>query len=178
LVDLQPLRLRDAIALDPLLDDGHVTRMLPPRVRRESGEQFVRRALGEQQRGDGFAFVIRPSRSLEVIGQIRLMNWTKEDREAEVGYWIRRAQWGKGYGTDALRMICSFGFESVRLHRIVASVVDGNSRSVRALEHVGFRLEGRRRRAARIARRWIDVLEFGLARENWRPLARRKGGGR
>ncbi len=164
--------------MDPALRDRIVTRSLPPRVRHESGEQFVRRVLKEQRQGDGFPFAILVSGSVEVIGQIRLINWSKDERVAEVGYWIRRSRWGKGYGTEALRLICSFGFEKIRLHRIVANVVEDNQRSVNLLENVGFRLEGRRARAARIARRWIDILEFGLARDDWRTLVRRNGGAR
>jgi len=157
----------DAIALDPLLHDGNLTRMLPPRVRRESGKQFVDRVLQEQRQGDGFAFVVLPVGSPDVIGQIRLLNWAKVERDAEVGYWIQRKHWGKGYGTEALRLICAFGFKSLRLHRIEASVVDGNDRSAGALENVGFRLEGRSRRSALVSRRWVDTLEFGLLREEW-----------
>jgi RimJ/RimL family protein N-acetyltransferase len=166
-VELRPLRPMDAIALDPLLHDGSLTRMLPPRVRRESGKQFVQRVLQEQRQGDGFAFVVLHAGSPDVIGQIRLMNWVKVERHAEVGYWIQRKHWGKGYGTEALRLICKFGFESLGLHRIEASVVDGNDRSAGVLENIGFRLEGRSRRSALVSRRWADTLEFGLLREEW-----------
>ena len=107
--------------------------MLPPRVRQESGKQFVQRALQEQRQGNGFAFAVLPAGSPGVIGQIRLMNWAKAERRAEVGYWIQRKHWGKGYGTEALRLICAFAFKSLRVHRIEASVVDGNNRSAGSL---------------------------------------------
>jgi [ribosomal protein S5]-alanine N-acetyltransferase len=136
--------------------------MLPPRVPRETGPQFVRRVLQEQRQGTGFGFTILRARSADVIGQIRLMNWTRMERQAEVGYWLQRKHWGKGYGTEALRLVCSFGFESLRLHRIVASVVEGNAASTKVLEKVGFRLEGRRRLAARLSRGWANTLEYGL----------------
>ena len=61
------------------------------------------------------------------------MNWAKAERRAEVGYWIQRKHWGKGYGTEALRLICAFAFKSLRVHRIEASVVDGNNRVNRSL---------------------------------------------
>jgi ribosomal-protein-alanine N-acetyltransferase len=64
-------------------------------------------------------------------------------------------------------MICSFGFDTLGLHRISADVVDGNDRSARVLEKAGFRLEGRRRDDARVARQWADILEFGLLSEEW-----------
>jgi RimJ/RimL family protein N-acetyltransferase len=83
-------------------------------------------------------------------------------KEAEVGFWIRRKFWGRGFGTDALRAVCRFGFRSLALHRIEANVVVGNIGSRRALEKVGFRLEGRRRQAFRVGGRWYDDWRFGL----------------
>jgi RimJ/RimL family protein N-acetyltransferase len=167
LVDVRPLRLRDAEAFTAVLRDENVTRMLPPRLRREIGEHYIRRALRSQRRGDGFAFAVVRAGTPEVIGHIALINWKRDNRQAEVGFWIRRRHWGKGNGTEALRLICLFGFESLRLHRIVATVVDGNDRSTRVLENAGFRLEGKRRQAARRHGQWADILEFGLLREEW-----------
>ncbi len=141
--------------------------MLPPRLRRETGSQFVQRVLARQRHGDGVAFAILHAGSADVIGQIGLINWARDAEHAEVGYLLRRTQWGKGYGTEALHLICAFGIESLRLHRIAATVVEGNLGSTRVLEKVGFRLEGRRRQAARVSRRWVNVLEYGLLRKEW-----------
>lgn len=166
-VMLRPLRRSDAAALDATLRDSQVTRMLPPRVRRETGSQFVARVLRESRRGDGYAFAIRWIATRETIGQIRLHSLSHDERSAEVGYWIRRRDWGRGAGSEALQLVCRFGFRSLRLHRLVANVVEGNGRSIHALECAGFRCEGRRRRSARVSRGWADMLEFGLLRAEW-----------
>lgn len=141
--------------------------MLPPRVRQETGQQFVKRVMKELREKDGVAFAIVLPGSSEVVGQIRLMNWSRVDGRAEVGYWLRRKYWGRGYGSEALQSICEFGFRSLRLHRIYASVVDGNKGSMKVLERAGFHLEGRRRHDTRLARRWADILEYGLLRKEW-----------
>lgn len=149
--------------------------MLPPRVRTEGGEHFVDRVLREQRAGTGYAFAICPHGSEEVVGQIRLMNWSRMERRAEVGYWIRRKDWGHGYGGDALRLVCRFGFRSLGLHRIEAKVVKGNARSQRTLLGAGFRVEGTQRESAWVSRRWADIVEFGLLRgelRNARPAAK------
>jgi ribosomal-protein-alanine N-acetyltransferase len=138
--------------------------MLPPIVRHESGRQFVSRVLREQGRGEGPAFTIRALESGGLIGQIRFVNWSHADRSAEVGYWIRRRCWGTGLGTEALWLVCRFGFRSLGLHRIEAHVVDGNLRSLRILEKVGFRSEGRRRKVTQLSGKWVDGLTFGLLR--------------
>lgn len=61
-------------------------------------------------------------------------------------------------------MACQYGFQSLRLHRIEALVVEGNVGSRRILEKVGFRLEGTERDGARVHRRWVDVWRLGLLR--------------
>jgi RimJ/RimL family protein N-acetyltransferase len=168
-VKIRPLRSSDAPALALILRDRLATRFLPPRVRRETGRQFVQRVLREQRRGNGRAFVVQISESRLPIGQIRLLNWSPMDREAEVGFWVRRKFWGRGLGTEALRLTCQYGFRKMSLHRIEALVVAGNVRSRRALERVGFRFEGRSRRSTRLGRQWVDTWRFGLLRSEFRP---------
>lgn len=162
--ELRSLRLSDMEALDRVLRDRRATRFLPARVRRETGRQFVTRVLREYRRGGGPAFAIRSRETAETIGQIRFINWSSANREAEVGYWIRRKHWGRGHGTEALRLACQFGFRTMGLHRIEAIVVVGNRRSRRALEKVGFRMEGLSRQVSRIGSRWQDEWRFGLLR--------------
>ena len=163
-VTLRPLRVSDAGALGRVLRDGHVTRYLPPRVRRESGKQFVTRVLEETARDKSAAFAIVELHGSEPIGQIRFVNWSRSERRAEIGFWMGRRFWGRGYGTEAVRLICRFGFQTLSLHRIDAAVVVGNIASRRVLEKCGFRCEGSARLAARLSHGWVDEWRFGLIR--------------
>jgi len=162
LIFLRPLSLSDAADLDTALRDRHVSRMLPTRVRREGGRRFVVRAIGEARQGRGPAFAVVPLGFPRAVGQVRFIDWSRSERRAEIGYWLRRTHWGKGYGTEAVRLACAYGFREMRLHRIEARVVAGNERSVRVLERSGFRLEGRARKAIPQSGRWVDELHFGL----------------
>jgi len=148
--------------LTAILRDRRVARFLPPRVRHESGIQFVSRVLAERKRDGGPAYAILPVGSNEVVGQIRFVDWSRSDRTAEVGYWLRRRFWDRGLGTEALRLVCRFGFGKMSLRRIEATVVSGNLGSRRVLEKVGFRLEGQSRLAGRLSDRWVDEWTFGL----------------
>jgi RimJ/RimL family protein N-acetyltransferase len=173
LVELRRLRPSHASKLDPVLRDRQATRFLGLWTRQENGQQFVARILKEQDGGKRVAFVIVRVDSQETIGQINLFNWSRHEREAEVGLWLRRKYWGRGFGTEALRLICDYGFRSMRLHRIAAVVVDGNAGSKRALERAGFHDEGRSREAARLAGHWVDTWRLGLLRGELRePPAR------
>ena len=124
----------------------------------------MRRVLDEQRSGEGFSFAIVVTGSREVVGQVRLMDWSRAEKRAEIGVWLKREYWGKGCGTDAVRLACRFGFGSMRLHRILAKVVSGNDSSAAMLRKLGFRQEGTLRKEARVGRAWSDVWVYGLLR--------------
>ena len=63
------------------------------------------------------------------------------------GYWLGVAFWGHGIATDAARTVIPFAFREMGLRRLEASVFEPNAASVRILENVGFRFEGRLREA-------------------------------
>jgi len=161
-VTLRPLSSGDGPALDRILKDRSATRYLPPRVQRESGPRFVSRVLREARHGHSVSFAIFIPETTEAIGQVRLIDWSRLEQRAEVGIWLSRSYWGRGFGTEAVDLVCRFGFRSLRLHRISASVVVGNDSSERMLQKVGFRREGRLREAARVGRAWADVTVYGI----------------
>jgi RimJ/RimL family protein N-acetyltransferase len=64
----------------------------------------------------------------------------------EVGYWVAAAERGRGVATRALRLVCRWGFDELRLGRIEWQAELGNDASRRAAEAVGFVVEGTTRR--------------------------------
>jgi RimJ/RimL family protein N-acetyltransferase len=61
-------------------------------------------------------------------------------REGSLGFTLTREYWNRGLGTEAARAFVEFGFNELRLRRIVASVEVGNGASVHILEKLGFSL--------------------------------------
>jgi [ribosomal protein S5]-alanine N-acetyltransferase len=60
--------------------------------------------------------------------------------EGALGFTLARAYWGRGLATEAARAFVDFGFNELRLRRIVASVEAGNAASIRVIEKLGFTL--------------------------------------
>jgi ribosomal-protein-alanine N-acetyltransferase len=58
--------------------------------------------------------------------------------EASLGLYIAKAYWNKGFATEAGKAFIDFGFDELKLHRIVTMVQVGNDASVRVLEKLGF----------------------------------------
>lgn len=59
----------------------------------------------------------------------------------EIGYWIGEPYWGKGYGTQTVKLLTDYAFTELKLGRIFAGVISNNPASMKVLEKSGYRLE-------------------------------------
>jgi RimJ/RimL family protein N-acetyltransferase len=99
------------------------------------------------------------------IGELFLGSIDPAVRCARLGIAIgERDFWDGGYGTDAMRVVCRFGFEMMNLQRIELSVFEAHPRAVHVYEKVGFRREALRRDAVFKYGRWFNLIEMGLLR--------------
>ena len=102
------------------------------------------------------------------IGTVGLHGIDFAHGSAEFGIAIgEKDEWGKGYGTDALRAICDFGFGELRLERIALEYYAGNERGRRAYEKAGFVHEATLRRARFARGDHLDVHVMSLLRDEW-----------
>lgn len=137
--------------------------------RRENKEFIEKELLGDQL--DQFFFMIRTLEDDRIIGEIGLDGVLWSHGDAWVGISIgEKEYWGRGYGTDAMRVLLHYAFTELNLHRISLSVFEYNPRAIRSYEKAGFVLEGREREAiARGGKRW-DMIYMGILREEWERL--------
>lgn len=92
------------------------------------------------------------------IGNLGLHKLDWKHRSAALGIVIgEKGHWGKGYGTEAVRLMLRFAFHELGLHRVEIEAFEGNARALRCYEKAGFRSEGTRRHAFYRDGRWIDV---------------------
>jgi ribosomal-protein-alanine N-acetyltransferase len=115
-----------------------------------------------------YAFGIFLSPDDEIVGRIALSNVARGAwQNATVGYYVAVEHQGRGYATEALRLVLRFAFEEAGLHRVQAGVVPENRASARVLEKAGFRREGMAERYINIDGRWRDHLIFAITKEDW-----------
>jgi len=69
-------------------------------------------------------------------------NLSKQHRKAEIGFWLLTEFWGQGIMTQAMPIICEYGFSELGLHRIEAFVETENTACKNAMRKLGFMLEG------------------------------------
>lgn len=86
---------------------------------------------------------------------------------AEIGYMIAPDEWGAGYATDAVEVICRYAFEERRLNKVYATVYETNPASRRVLEKAGFTEEGVHRDEGFAEGEQVDVHRYGLLVDEW-----------
>jgi RimJ/RimL family protein N-acetyltransferase len=83
----------------------------------------------------------------------------------EVVYHFARLHWGKGLATELARASLRYGFEEHRFERIVAVAKPENAASIHVMEKLGMRYE------MHTSYYDIDVVQYSLAREEFKPVA-------
>lgn len=76
------------------------------------------------------------------LGAGGLNDINKENRKAELGFWLLPEHWGKGLMTETIPLILKYAFEHIELHRIEGFVETENVNCKRALAKLNFNLEG------------------------------------
>jgi RimJ/RimL family protein N-acetyltransferase len=109
-------------------------------------EQTARQYLFEHSplqwaAGHGAVYTIADERG-GYLGEIELTIDRSDAGCAEVGFLVAPWARGRGYATAALRTVCSWGFDVLRLQRIVWRAHLGNDASRRVAERAGFTIEG------------------------------------
>lgn len=148
-----------------LIDSGEATL----RSQKDS-QKWIEKEL-EDQEINQYLFTIRTLAEDKLLGDIGLsvVNWMS--REAFVGLGIgERDFWGRGYGTDVMKVILRYAFTEINLRRVTLSVFEYNPRAVRSYEKAGFVHEGRMRQFLnREGKRW-DMLFMAILRDEWMSL--------
>ena len=108
-------------------------------------EKFIEMQAAAFAKGEMANFAITLAADGSFIGIIGLAISPQHSR-AELGYWIGKPFWGKGYATEAGRAILQYGFEELGLRRIHAGYFSNNPASGRVQQKLGMVREGNQRK--------------------------------
>lgn len=147
-----------------------------PVVRRLTGTQHsftlaqIQRYIASSLDADDRAgFIITDAASGAPVGEIVLMDIDDLNRSAALRIAIFNEQdFGKGFGTDALRLVVGYGFEQRSLHRISLDVFDFNPRAVHVYEKIGFRREGTQRDTLFYEGAFHSSIMMAIFEDDWR----------
>ncbi len=103
-----------------------------------------------------------------VKGVIKISKQQEKIREWEAGWAVHPDDWGKGYATEAAWHVIDWAFRELNLHRLVAYCHVDNSSSVRVMEKLGMKIEGRIRQVRWLNGRWWDEYVFAVLDSEWK----------
>jgi RimJ/RimL family protein N-acetyltransferase len=132
----------------------------------QASEQFLDEML--EGKSDSRGFVIADPVTEAYIGQVNLDRIDWKNRVGFIGIVIGdKEHLGKGYGTEAMKLLVRFSFMEMNLNRLELEVYDFNERACRTYQSCGFREEGRLRERQFKNGRYVDVIVMGMLRKDW-----------
>ena len=171
---IRPLRLTDAPALLDLRVRNR--QAFAPFFPRQSGlffslegqEREIERGNLEWQSDVGYVFGIFVRDDDALVGNVVLRNVARGAwQNATLGYWVDEARRGRGYATEAVRLVLILAFGPIGLHRVQAGTLLRNEASMQVLKKTGFRFEGVSERYLQIDGRWEDHNMYAITVEEW-----------
>jgi RimJ/RimL family protein N-acetyltransferase len=129
----------------------------------ESLAQLTRRLGEDRPRNTYDKLILCIETDGTPIGVIALTGAEPESGRAELDVCIGEPAYRNGgYGTDAIRVICRYGFDQMRLHGISLWVVPENEAARHVYKKLGFVEEGRKRECFRRDGKWYDFILMSL----------------
>ena len=137
-------RRSDAEAMTRIFSDPEVMRFGAGVQTFEWTQDWIQRCLADYQRKSGIGVWAAVEKESEtVIGYCGLFHFPDVcgHPETELGYRLARPYWGRGYATEAARAVLNYGFNTLRLPRLISIIDPLNFGSIRVAEKLGMHYE-------------------------------------
>jgi [ribosomal protein S5]-alanine N-acetyltransferase len=134
---LRPFVDADKLSIPPLVGDYEVAKMLsvvPFPYTEEDSEYFLKNVCPDP---NGITFAIIKKQDNVLIGAVSLMNVHSEGR-CEIGYWLGRRYWRRGYMSEAAKAMLSYGFNNLGVQVVNGGHYEENTPSGKVMLRVGF----------------------------------------
>ena len=165
---LRPLVADDAPVVQRLAgekDIASTTRLIPHPYPPGAAEQWIGTLFELYQRAEAINWGIALD-SGPILGTIRLA-LNPLDNHAEMGYWVGRPYWNKGYCTEAAQGVLKYAFDKLKLERVFANYLARNPASGRVLHKLGMNQEGCLRAHRLKQGKYEDLIVCGVLRKEF-----------
>ncbi len=125
------------------------------------------------EKGMHAVYAVTRSGNGDLVGAAGLVEVNRRHGRAELGYWVGRPYWGRGYATEAARAVIEYGFSVLGLHRICATHFSWNTASGRVMEKCGMVHEAHLREHVRRQGVFEDLDLWGILDDEWRERCTR-----
>jgi ribosomal-protein-alanine N-acetyltransferase len=168
-VTLRELETADAPALLAMLTAGEVARFISPPPTTAAGfERFIQWSHQQRAAGRYLCFAVVPRGMTTAIGLFQVRSLEPCFITAEWGFALGSAFWGSGAFIQGARLVVSFVFDTVGVHRLEARAAVRNGRGNGALRKAGAVQEGVLRRSFLRNERYHDQVLWSILDSEWR----------
>jgi len=142
-VSLRLLEIKDCTdRYSSWLNNNKINRFLETRWEEQNIDTIKAFVFSMQESENNYLFAIHENQSNLHVGNIKLGPINFRHLYADISYFIgEENSWGKGFASEAIKLIVNIGFSVFKLHRIQAGLYATNIGSAKALLNAGFNLE-------------------------------------
>ena len=134
---------------------------------KENALKWLQNSAQGIESGETIRFAIREKEVGKLIGTIGL-HLNKEHQKAELGYWLGKNFWRKGYLTEALKAVLEFGFKELNLNKIYATHFLFNPNSGKVMLKAGMKFEGVQKQEYLQHGEFLDVNRYSLLKQDFK----------
>jgi [ribosomal protein S5]-alanine N-acetyltransferase len=174
---MRPLEERDVEDLWPQVSNPALMPLMSWAAHTDRAETlaFIANTREAFARGTDITWAIEhEGRASGVIGlhgiQFAFRAWRRDC--AELGYWLAIPLWNKGLMSEAATAVTNWSFETLGLHKLTVSCLDGNVGSQKVIERVGFRYLCKQEDDVWRDGRWYAHLRYELLASEWGDTTR------
>ncbi|HEX7075371.1 MAG TPA: GNAT family N-acetyltransferase [Hyphomicrobiaceae bacterium] len=155
---LRDLTLRDVRRIAMLASDWDVARMTG-RIPHPYSEELARQWISDLTEGEFVQGIVSQG---ELVG---LCGYMPDGNSAEIGYWVGKPWWGRGFATEAAGALIDYCFNEVGFERITCGHFVDNPASARVIAKLGFRFTGWERVWCEARQSDVDTLKYERLRQ-------------
>lgn len=169
-IELRPFAKEDAGELFTVVKKNYAhlrpfLQWVTPDFSIETAREFIERT------NVGFAENKNPAYGIfyneKIVGVIGFVNFSRNNRRIEIGYWIAKDFEGRGIIGKACKALIDYAFEELEINRVEIHCSTENTRSRAVPERLGFTLEGVLRQSEWRHTRFYDMAIYGLLKNDW-----------
>ncbi len=148
--------------------DPEVTKFLtwPAHASADISRMLLNDWISRYETGDYFNWAMEWKETGRVIGNISVVRLREDIDEAEIGYCMSRAFWGRGIMPEALKAVLDYLFDTAGMNRVAACHDVNNPKSGRVMEKAGMKLEGVLRQSGKNNQGICDAVWHAMIRSD------------
>jgi len=174
---LRPFTISDVPELLVLMKDKEIsdrTLYIPYPYTEENAVDWIAAQSTDLEEQNGVVFAVTNLSDGELMGAVGL-TFIPKYNQAEMGYWIGKKFWNKGYISEAAAKVLEYAFEEVNLKRVHAHYIITNPASGKVMEHIGMKYEGTLRSHIIKNGEYMDIVMYGILKEDFITLRKYNG---